>query len=49
MQDDGGVDGPQVGVAGTDISSTPFDDVEILEGQDQEHVRVVPVVGFHLL
>jgi hypothetical protein len=24
MQDDGGVDGPQVGAAGTDISSTTF-------------------------
>ena len=36
MQEDGGADGQQVGEAGTDISSTPSGDVEILEGQDQE-------------
>jgi hypothetical protein len=35
MQDDGGVDGTQ---SGTDISSTPSDDVDMLEGQDQEPV-----------
>jgi hypothetical protein len=27
-----------VRVAGTDISSTPFDDVDMIEGQDQEPV-----------
>jgi hypothetical protein len=46
MQDDGVADGPQVGVTGTeDISSTPFGDVEILEGQDQE---LVSGSGTHL-
>ena len=46
MQDDGGADGPQVGVAGTDISSTPSGDVEMLEGQDQELVAgsVIPLI-----
>ena len=45
MLDDGGADGPQVGSAGRDISSTPSDDVEILEGQDQE---LVAGTGTHL-
>jgi len=45
MQEDGGADGPQVGVAGTDISSTPSGDVEMLEGQDQE---LVAGSGTHL-
>jgi hypothetical protein len=34
-----------VGGGGTDISSTPFGDVEMLEGQDQE---LVPGSGTHL-
>jgi hypothetical protein len=38
MQDDGGEGGQEVGEAGRDISSTPSDDVEMLEGQDQELV-----------
>ncbi len=38
IQDDGGEDGPQVGAAGRDISSTPSGDVKMLEGQDQELV-----------
>ena len=45
MQDDGGEDGQQVGESGRDIYSTPSDDVEILEGQDQE---LVPGTGTHL-
>ncbi len=45
MQDDGESDGPQVGSPGTDISSTPSDDVEILKGQDQE---LVTGSGTHL-
>ena len=36
MQDDGGAGGPQVGAAGTDISSTPCGDVEMLEGQAEK-------------
>ena len=35
---DGGAFGTQVGVSGTDISTTPSDDVDMLEGQDQEPV-----------
>jgi hypothetical protein len=38
MQDDGGVDGTQVGEGGPDISSTSSDDVDILEVQDPEPV-----------
>jgi hypothetical protein len=45
MQDDGGEDGQEVGEAGRDISSTPSDDVEMLEGQDQE---LVVGTGTHL-
>jgi hypothetical protein len=45
MQGDGGEDGQQVGEAGRDISSTPSDDVEMLEEQDQE---LVVGTGTHL-
>jgi hypothetical protein len=45
MQDDGGEDGQHVGEAGRDISSTPSDDVEMVEGQDQE---LVVGTGTHL-
>jgi hypothetical protein len=46
MEDDGEGDGPQVGVAGTDISSTSSGDVQMLEGQDQELVTgsVIPLI-----
>jgi hypothetical protein len=38
IQDHGEADGIQVEAEGTDISSTPSGDVDILEGQDQEPV-----------
>jgi hypothetical protein len=41
MQDDGEAGGTQVGATGTDISSTPSGDVDMLEGPEQEPVVFV--------